>query len=207
MKEVAVSVHAKDNFDPKILKNLKDYDYIHVDVMDGKFVDSCNINLDIFQILKEFYSIPIVAHLMVIDSFKYIKKIVNYINYFVFHIENPENKNRIIEKIKKNNRKVGIALNPDTDITEVIPFIEKIDLVLIMAVHPGWSGQRFIHQSVRKVNELAKYKEKYNFKIDIDGGINPENAIKLPNTDILTSASSILKADHPNKVIQLLKYS
>ncbi len=207
MKEIAVSVHAKDNFDPYVIKGLKNYDYIHVDVMDGKFVDSCNNNLDTFRILKESYGMPIIAHLMVTDTYEYIDKIVNFINYFVFHLENTEDKNKIIEKVKKNNSKVGIALNPDTDITEIIPYIDEIDIVLIMAVYPGWSGQKFIHQSVEKVNALAKYKEKFNFKIDIDGGITTENARKLHNTDILTSASTILKANNPNEVIQLLKNS
>ncbi len=207
MKEVAVSVHAKNIFDPHIIKGLKNYDYIHVDVMDGKFVDSCEINLDTFRILKEFYNIPIIAHLMVINSFEYIEKIFNFINYFIFHLENNEDKIKIIEKVKRNNIKVGIALNPDTDITGIIPYLDEIDIVLIMAVHPGWSGQEFIPKSVEKVNALAKYKEIFNFKIDIDGGITTENARKLHNTDILTSASAILKANNPNEVIQLLKNS
>ncbi len=207
MKEVAVSVHAKDNFNPYIIKGLKNYDYIHVDVMDGKFVDSYNNNLDTFRILKEFYNIPIIAHLMVMDTYQYIEKIVNFVNYFVFHLENTEDKGKIIEKVKRYNRKVGIALNPNTKITEILPYIDEIDIVLIMAVNPGWSGQKFIHQSVVKVNALAKYKEKSDFKIDIDGGITTENAKKLHCTDILTSASTILKAENPNEVIQLLKNS
>lgn len=207
MKEVAVSVHAKDNFDPYLIKGLKNYDFIHVDVMDGKFVDSCNNNLDTFRILKELYNIPIIAHLMVTETYKYIEKIVNFTNYFVFHFENTEDKSKIIENVKKNNCKVGIALNPDTNITEIVPYIDEIDIILIMAVYPGWSGQKFIKQSVGKVNALAKYKEKFNFKIDIDGGITTENARKLHNTDILTSASTILKAKNPNEVIHLLKNS
>jgi len=207
MKEVAVSIHAKDNFNPHIIKGLKNYDYIHVDVMDGKFVDSSNINLDSFRILKEFYSIPIIGHLMVIDVYEYIEKIVNYVDYFVFHLENNENKIKIIEKVKWNNKRVGIALNPDTSISGIIPYLDKIDLVMIMAVYPGWSGQKFIDQSVGRVNALAKYKEKYNFKIDIDGGVTTEIAGKLCNADILTSASTILTAKHPNEVIQLLKNS
>jgi len=96
MKEVAVSVHAIDHFDPHIIKGLKNYDYIHVDVMDGKFVDSLNNNLDTFRILKEFYSIGIIAHLMVINIYEYIEKIINFVDYFVFHLENNEDKIKII---------------------------------------------------------------------------------------------------------------
>ena len=182
-------------------------DYIHVDVMDGKFVNNKNNNLNIFKVLKKTYKSPIIAHLMVINPFDYIKKIIDFIDIFLFHYEIKDNKNRLIEEIKKNNKKVGIAINPNTTISEISPYLEYLDLVLIMSVNPGWSGQKFISNSIKKVNELIKYKKKFKFLIDIDGGINLTNAKLLKNTDILTSSSTILKSKNPNKIIQLLKLS
>jgi ribulose-phosphate 3-epimerase len=85
--------------------------------------------------------------------------------------------------------------------------LDKIDIVLVMSVYPGWSGQKFIPETIEKVNRLAEYKKDYDFEIDVDGGVNLENSERLINTDILSSASTILKAKDPNLVIQTLKYS
>ncbi|MFW9988663.1 MAG: ribulose-phosphate 3-epimerase [Candidatus Odinarchaeota archaeon] len=207
MKKIAISIHAKENFTSDILKGIDGFDYIHVDVMDGKFVNNTNSNLDVFKALKETYENPIIAHLMVVNPFDYIKKIVDFIDIFLFHYETDSDKNLLIEEIRKKNKKIGFALNPETPISEIVPFLEKIDLVLIMSVNPGWSGQKFLLDSIRKVNELAKYKKKHNFIIDIDGGINPTNAKLLENTDILSSSSAILNAKNPNDIIKQLKDS
>ena len=207
MKKVAVSIHATKNFTTDILKGLECFDYFHVDVMDGKFVNNTNNNLNVFRILKETYEIPIIAHLMVINPFDYINKIVNFIDIFLFHFEINNKKTEILEEIKKNGKKVGFAINPDTDISKIIPYIEKLDIVLIMSVNPGWSGQKFIPKTINRVNILAEFKKKHNFMIDVDGGINPSNAKLLKNTDILTSSSAILKAKDPNRIIELLRGS
>ncbi|MFW9938405.1 MAG: ribulose-phosphate 3-epimerase [Candidatus Thorarchaeota archaeon] len=207
MKEIAVSIHAMDDFNPLILNGLKGIDYIHVDVMDGKFVNNTLANLDAFRLLKKYYNIPIIAHLMVVNTINYINKIIDYIDYFVFHFENDEDKLAIIKEIKLLGKKVGIAINPDTKISEIVPYLDKVDLVLVMSVFPGWSGQKFIHKTIEKINTLAQYKNKFNFKIDVDGGITLENAKKLKNTDILSSATTILKAKEPNTIIYALKNS
>ncbi|MFX1477529.1 MAG: ribulose-phosphate 3-epimerase [Promethearchaeota archaeon] len=207
MKKVAVSIHATENFKVDILKGLEGYDYIHVDVMDGKFVNNMNNNLNVFKNLKETYEIPIIAHLMVINPFDYIKKIFKFIDIFLFHFEVDSDKLNIIEEVINKGRKVGIAINPETDVSEIKPYLEKLDLVLVMSVNPGWSNQRFIPRTIKKVDRLAKYKKKYNFLIDVDGGINPTNAKLLKNADILSSASSILQSTDPDKVIELLKES
>ncbi|MFX0039503.1 MAG: ribulose-phosphate 3-epimerase [Promethearchaeota archaeon] len=207
MKKVAVSIHAKENFTVDVLKGLEGFDYIHVDIMDGIFVNNESRNLDVFQKINEAYSYPIIAHLMVVDPFKYIKEIINYIDIFLFHFEIDHYKDKIINEVRKYNKKVGIAINPSTDIKEIIPYLKRIDMILVMSVNPGWSGQKFLYKSIERLNYLAKYKNKYNFFIDIDGGINLVNARLLINTDILTSSSTILKAQDPNKIIKMLKFS
>jgi ribulose-phosphate 3-epimerase len=207
MKKVAVSIHATENFNVDILKGIEGLDYIHVDIMDGKFVNNTNNNLDVFKTLKGVYNIPIIAHLMVINPIDYIKKIINFIDIFLFHFEIIDDKTLIIEEVRKKNKKVGFAIKPETLITEIIPFLDKIDFVLVMSVNPGWSGQKFIPSTVNKINELAEYKRKYEFLIDVDGGINLSNAKLLKKTDILSSSSTILRAKNPNKIIKLLKES
>ncbi|MFX1392119.1 MAG: ribulose-phosphate 3-epimerase [Promethearchaeota archaeon] len=207
MKKVGVAIHAIENFNPEIIKGLKDIDFIHVDVMDGKFVSNLNLNLESFKILKHYTSTPIIAHLMVINPVDYIEHIIDYIHGILFHFESDGNKSSIINKIKKKDKEVGIALNPETDIIEIVPYLNLIDNILIMSVHPGWSGQKFIPQTIQKVNKLAEFKKKHNFSIIIDGGINCENAKLLTNVDILCSSSTILNAEDPNIIIQSLKRS
>ena len=206
MKKVAVSIHARENFYPEVIKDLDGLDYIHVDVSDGKFADVKNTNLDAFRILKENYNIPLIAHMMVVNPFDYIDKISNFLLTFTFHIEIKEDKWSIINELKKKGIKIGIAINPNSQTSEIVPYLEAIDLVLVMCVHPGGSGQKFIPKSIDKVNRLIPYKKDYSFEIEVDGGINLENAKRI-NADILSSTSTILNSKIPNTVIQLLKQS
>ena len=207
MKKVAVSIHAIDEFNPDIIKQLKGLDYIHVDVMDGKFVDNVNRNLNVFKKIKEISDLPIIAHLMVVNPDEYIDKIIEFIDVFLFHYEIDGNINAIIKEIKGWSKKVGIAINPDTEISEIVPYLDDLDMILVMSVYPGWSGQEFIPETIEKVDQLAKYKEIYNFEIDVDGGVNLENSKNLINADILSSASTILKAKDPNLAIHSLKFT
>jgi len=206
MKNIAVSLHATDDFNPDIINGLIGLDYIHVDVSDGKFTPIRNLNLDVFRILNETYETPIIAHMMVTNPSYYIEKIIEYVEIFTFHFEIERDINELIEEIGSKKKKVGIAINPDTDIMEIVPYLGSIDLVLVMSVYPGGSGQKFIPQSIEKVKTLKKLKERYKFLIDIDGGVNINNAKKL-EVDILSSTSTILNAKDPNNVIYELKHS
>ena len=206
MKKVAVSIHAIDEFNPDIIKGLDGLDYIHVDVADGKFTSVRHLNLDVFRILHENYNTPIIAHMMVTDPSNYIDKIIDYVHIFTFHYEIKGDKKALINELKNRKKKVGLAIDPDTKIAEITPYLDLIDLVLVMSVYPGGSGQKFIPHSIEKVEKLAKLKKKYAFIVDIDGGINLINANQL-NVDILSSTSTILNAKNPNRVIDLLKHS
>jgi len=205
MKKIAVSIHAKDDFNPDILKDLKDIDFIHIDVMDGKFVDNLNLNLEIFKVVKENFKIPILAHLMVVDPLNYINAIIDHVYAFLFHFEINTDINSVIEVVKKHNKKVGLVINPNTKISDILKYLSLLDIILILGVNPGWSGQKFIPETIHKVEKLANYKNKYDFLIDVDGGINPETAKNLQKADILTSASAIINAEDHNSVIQKLR--
>ncbi|MHA1486723.1 MAG: ribulose-phosphate 3-epimerase [Promethearchaeota archaeon] len=206
MRKVAVSIHATDDFNTDIINELKGLDYIHVDVSDGEFTSFKNLNLEVFRILHEMYDLPIIAHMMVVNPSEFIEQIIEFVDIFTFHKEIEGDINAIIRKVKKKNKKVGLAINPNTDISEIQSYLGSIDLVLVMSVNPGGSGQKFIPNSVEKVNRLREYKKKYNFLIDIDGGINLKNAPEL-NVDIISSTSTILNAKDPNRVIESLKDS
>ena len=208
MKKVAISVHATDDFSLELIKGLKEFDYIHVDIMDGKFVDTQSNNLNVLKLLQEKHDIPIITHLMVVNPLEYFPKISDYCDIIIFHYESGGNREKLINNIKSFSKKVGIAINPDTKLETILPFLNKIDLVLIMSVYPGKSGQEFIWEVLDKLNLLIGYRHqnKLEFQIDIDGGINTENC-KFIHADILTSASSILKSQDPNSVIKSLKYS
>ncbi len=206
MKKIAVAVHANLNFNLDPLEGLVGLDYIHIDVADGKFTPVINLDLDLFRILNERYDIPIIAHLMVSNPFDYIDKIIDYVHIFTFHYEITGDKKALINELKNRKKRVGLAIDPDTRIAEITPYLDLVDLVLVMSVYPGRSGQKFIPHSIEKVEKLAKLKKKYAFIIDIDGGINLINANQL-NVDILSSTSTILNAKDPNRVIDLLKYS
>jgi len=206
MRKVAVSIHATDDFNTDIIKELKGLDYIHVDVSDGEFTSFKNLNLEVFRILHEMYDLPIIAHMMVVNPSEFIEQIIEFVDIFTFHKEIEGDINAIIRKVKKKNKKVGLAINPNTDISEIQSYLGSIDLVLVMSVNPGGSGQKFIPNSVEKVNRLREYKKKYNFLIDIDGGINLKNVPEL-NVDIISSTSTILNAKDPNRVIESLKDS
>jgi ribulose-phosphate 3-epimerase len=144
--------------------------------------------------------------MMVVDPLDYLDKIIKNLHSFTFHLEIEGDKWLIINEIKKKGKNVGIAINPNTKVSEIRPYLDAIDLVLVMCVYPGRSGQKFIPQSIDKVNRLAIYKKDFNFKIEVDGGINLENAKKL-NVDILSSTSTILNSNTPNAIIQSLKHS
>jgi ribulose-phosphate 3-epimerase len=205
MTKVALAVHAVEEFNQEIIRSFENLDYIHVDVMDGKFVNNTMLYLDIFKKIKKISNLPVIAHLMVEDPQQYITKLQNYVEIFLFHYEIGHNKEELITFIKNRNKKVGIVINPETKIDEIKPLIDKIDIILVMGVNPGWSGQKFLSETISKVDRLADLKKHFKFEIDVDGGVNLENAKELSNADILSSSSTILKAKNPNQVILELK--
>lgn len=171
-------------------------DYIHLDIMDGKFVDNKTWMVSEVKKIISGSNIPLDVHLMVKQPLKYIEDyaLLNT-NYITFHYEAVKNIDEIIDKIKIYGLKVGISINPDTDIKVLFPYLNKIDLVLIMSVYPGKSGQLFIDETPNKIKELKEEinNQKVNTIISVDGGINNITAklCKEAGVDMLVSASYI----------------
>lgn len=194
MKEVSGSfLSNNDKFYEINRLNNSDVDYIHFDVMDGKFVSNKNITVSELPKLIDAAKKKIDIHFMVNDPGKYIDKICFYnIDYITIHYE-IKNLEDYIDKIKDYGFKVGIAVKPETDIEKIYYLLDKINLVLIMSVEPGKSGQKFIDVS-DKINKLKQeiINRKLNVKISVDGGINEEVLTYVKDCDILVSSSFIL---------------
>ncbi|MDA8866991.1 ribulose-phosphate 3-epimerase [Candidatus Pelagibacter sp.] len=187
-------------------------DMIHVDVMDGHFVPNLTIGPPVIKALRKQCSILFDVHLMISPVHKYIEAYADAgADIITIHPEATENLEESISKIKSLGKKVGISLNPDSKLDLITNCLEKIDLVLIMSVNPGFGGQKFIPEVLDKVKQLkeTKSKKNMNFDIEIDGGINFDNcqsAIEA-GANILVSGTTIFKSNNGDikKNINLLK--
>ncbi len=207
MKEVSGSFLSNNDKLYEINRlNNSNVDYIHFDVMDGKFVSNKNITVSELPKLIDNVKKKIDIHFMVSNPDKYIEKICYYnIEYITIHYE-IRNLEDYIDKIKNYGFKVGIAIKPETDIEKIYYLLDKINLVLIMSVEPGKSGQKFIDVS-DKINKLKQeiINRKLNVKISVDGGINEEVLTYVKEADILVSSSFILS--DLDKNVDILKNS
>ena len=187
-------------------------DMIHVDVMDGHFVPNLTIGPPVIKSLKKYSSILFDVHLMISPVHKYIEAYADAgADIITIHPEATDNINSSISKIKELNKKVGVSLNPETKVDVIIEYLDKIDLVLIMSVNPGFGGQKFMPEVLTKIKELKKLQNDKNldFDIEIDGGINFENSKKAieAGANILVSGTTIFKSNNGDikKNIELLK--
>lgn len=208
MKISTSILSVKDNLKSAIdILNNTNTDYIHLDIMDGMFVQNSTWHVsDLINILQDNHK-PLDIHLMVNDVKGYIDefKILNP-TYITFHLEAIDNINEMINYLKSLGIKVGIAIKPNTQVEEIYKYLPFIDMVLVMSVNPGMGGQQFMLPSIDKVNNLKEYRmnNNLNYLINVDGGIN-NNTIKLVrNADIAVSGSYITNNDY-NESINILK--
>ena len=198
--KVSVSVLSNEIKPQDIVKklDLSKPDYIHIDIMDGKFVSNKTWTTSEVKKFTSYSTLPLEVHLMVNNPSKYIEDyaLMNT-SIIIFHYESVKDINEMINKVKLYGLKVGVAINPETNINVLIPYLNMIDEVLIMSVHPGKSGQSFIEESLEKISVLKNIILEGNYKtiISVDGGINNETGLlcKDAGVDELVSASYIHK--------------
>ena len=187
-------------------------DMIHVDVMDGHFVPNLTIGPPVIKALRKYTNLPFDVHLMISPVHKYIEDYAKAgANIITIHPEATNNLKESIDLIKKLNVKVGVSLNPDTKTNVIENILDQIDLVLVMSVYPGFGGQKFIPEVIKKIENLGKLKKdkNLNFDIEVDGGINFENnkIVIKAGANILVSGTTVFKENNGNikKNIDFLK--
>ena len=176
-------------------------DMIPVDVMDGHFVPNLTIGPPIIKNLREKTKLPFDVHLMIDPVHKYIKDYADAgADIITIHPEATENLSESINHIKSFKKKVGVSLNPNTELNVVLDYLDKIDLILIMSVYPGFGGQKFMPETIKKIKDLDNIKKdkNLNFDIEVDGGINFSNAKKVldAGANILVSGTTIFKENN-----------
>jgi len=190
--------------------NESDADWFHLDVMDGTFVPNISFGIPVIKSIKEIANKKLDVHLMIVNPDKYIKIFKEVgANILTVHYEACTHLHRSIQAIKNEGMKAGVAINPHTPVNLLINILSEIDLVCVMSVNPGFGGQTFIENTYSKIKKLIKLREKTknNFLIEVDGGVNIENAKKLieVGADVLVAGSSIFKSEDPKKTIKKLK--
>ena len=197
---------------PKTLKKLNDTnaEFIHLDVMDGKYVNNKTLPFSEMKHIYEFTDKRLDVHLMVESPSKYIKNYASLnTEYISIHLDTKEDLLANLKLIKSYGIKAGIAINPDEEVSLLIPYLPYIDLILVMGVNPGMGGQKFISKTIDKLKELRVLKKEYpnfKFKVSVDGGVNDVVASKIINyTDILVSGSYVLDSDNYQRQINSLR--
>lgn len=183
-------------------------DYLHIDIMDGIFVSNKTWTIEETKTLVENHTKPLDVHLMVSDIKKYIDDF-STLNptYITFHFEATENPKEIIEYIKSKNIKVGISIKPRTTVEDLIPYLNLVDLILIMSVEPGKGGQEYITSANEKIDELELLRNayKYNYLIEVDGGINNNTIKECLNADMFVVGSYITSSEDFEEKINEIK--
>ncbi|MEE0418170.1 MAG: ribulose-phosphate 3-epimerase [Clostridia bacterium] len=184
-------------------------DYIHVDVMDGAFVPNISFGAGVMKSLNNVATIPYDVHLMIEDPDRYIEDFVTPNTEFItVHQEACRHLDRTIQHIHSTGVKAGVALNPATPIVMVEDVLDKVDMILIMSVNPGFGGQKFIPRALEKIRRLDEIRKAngYDFVIEVDGGVNLQNCdeLKSVGTDILVAGSAVFKAESRKEAIAVL---
>lgn len=181
-------------------------EYIHIDIMDGSFVPNISMGIPVIKSIRKYTNMIFDTHIMIVNPEKYIKQFkeagCDIINV---HAEACENLYETIDNINKLGVKSGVTIKPNTPVSDIINVLDKVSLVLIMTVEPGFGGQKFMYSQLEKVDELVKLKQKnnYKYKIEVDGGININNIQNVVShgVDLVVAGSAILESDNIEKTV------
>lgn len=178
-----------------VMSKLNDAYLIHLDIMDGHFVPNLSFGPHIAKEISKMTSVPLDVHLMVTHPMHFIPKFAELKpQYITVHVESKD-VDKSIDMILASNVSAGISMRPNTPIETIMPYIEKVDLILIMTVEPGFGGQAFMENMLEKVRYLNTMKEKYGFVVQVDGGVNDETKIlcEEAGVDIAVVGSHLFK--------------
>ena len=184
--------------------------YIHVDVMDGMFVPSISYGMPVIKSIRKTTKKVFDVHLMIEEPIRYIKEFVESgADMITVHVEACKDMEATINEIKKYGVKCGITLNPETEVKAIAPYIPMVDMVLVMSVHPGFGGQKFIESSLDKVREVRRIIIEAGLDVDveIDGGINADNLKSAldAGANVIVAGSAVFRGDAAANVKQFLE--
>ena len=206
-----VSASFLSSKDPRIdieKLNDTDVDFIHVDIMDGKFVPNKTMPFSEMKHIYKFTSKRLDVHLMVEDPKKYIPLYAELnTEYITIHVELESDIMEALKLIKDYSIKAGLSIKPNTKVSELIPYLPYIDMILVMSVEPGAGGQEFIEESENRINEIRTLLDSYNIPavINVDGGINDETRKRCYGADIVTAGSYIIKSNNFQEKVSSLR--
>ena len=183
-------------------------DMLHLDVMDGNFVPNISFGMPVIKSLRPHSKLEFDVHLMICDPIRYIKDFADCgADLITFHYESCNDQAAVIEKIRECGKKVGLSIKPSTPAFVVEPFIDKVDMILVMTVNPGYGGQKFIEATVEKIRRIKEMIGERNIDIEVDGGISSANAniVCEAGANVLVAGSAIFNAPSAKEEIEKMK--
>ncbi|KYG67940.1 ribulose-phosphate 3-epimerase [Bdellovibrio bacteriovorus] len=181
-------------------------DWIHVDVMDGRFVPNITIGIPVVKSLKKVSPLPLDVHLMIEEPERYVEDFIKAgSDYLTIHVEATKDPVAVLRRIRELGAKPGITLRPKTSLATVLPLLPLCDLVLVMTVEPGFGGQSFMHDQIEKISKLRQEinAKKLNCLIEVDGGINAETAKLCHEADVFVAGSYVFSKDYKTAIASL----
>ena len=213
MKRIAPSILSADfgNLRQDLeMINRSEADWLHVDVMDGVFVPNISFGFPLMVPMRKYCTKPLDVHLMIVHPEKYVERFCDAGAYSVgFHLEAVEDPLPILELIKAKGVRTCLTINPDIDVKRLVPYLDKVDMVLLMSVFAGFGGQKFIPETMDKIRFIRQEIDRRGLKtlVEIDGGVNTENAQALfeAGADVLVAGSAVFGAEDPEEAIRKMK--
>ena len=171
-------------------------DLLHVDVMDGHFVPNLSLGVPVVESLRKATDLFLDTHLMITDPLRYIEPFAKAgADLLTFHLESESDPDAVLDEIARHGKKAGLAMNPDTLFERAVPYLERLDLLLVMTIHPGFGGQKLMPETLAKVQQAASYRAEkgLRYRIEVDGGVNAGTAaaVAKAGAEILVAGSAV----------------
>ncbi|HKL94138.1 MAG TPA: ribulose-phosphate 3-epimerase [Clostridia bacterium] len=194
------------------VKNIKNWgaDLVHCDVMDGVFVPNLTFGMPMIKAISRYSELPVDVHLMITEPERYVEKFCDAgADILTFHPDASKNTGKTLDMIKAKGKKCGLVLNPDKPLSLIEPYLNKIDVVIIMSVYAGFGGQKFIEEILLKIVDAKRMFSSYgqNIILEVDGGVTTENAGRIiyAGADILVAGNAVFNAENPSLAVEKIR--